>query len=282
MEQKKGFDRAALEALVAEVFASCEGNRITAQNAIAPEYVGLQLFEAPVLRIGAADDPLFAELKKDGVVGPWHRSPEEWLDGAKTVLALFFPFTERVLESNRVRTETASDEWLHARIEGQAFQNNFAAALRDALLARGIGVCVPGMDPRFFTVDPNETVAGGTAPDGYFGSCWSDRHVSYICGLGTFCLSKGLISPRGVAGRYTTLITDGSFKTDARSYTKIYEHCADCGACAARCPANAIDPVLGKNHKTCKAHLDATRRPPRYGCGLCQTGVPCEHGIPAR
>jgi hypothetical protein len=39
-------------------------------------------------------------------------------------------------------------------------------------------------------------------------SNWSERHSAYIAGLGTFCLSYSLISEKGCAGRYGTVVTD--------------------------------------------------------------------------
>ena len=49
------------------------------------------------------------------------------------------------------------------------------------------------------------------------------------------------------------------------------EDCSDCGACAEVCHFRARKMADGKlviDHEQC------------YGCGLCQTGVPCESGIP--
>ena len=60
--------------------------------------------------------------------------------------------------------------------------------------------------------------------------------------------------------------------------------CTRCGACAHRCPAQAISLQEGKDHCTCRTWLlqMSERYAPRYGCGLCQTGVPCEHKNPSR
>ena len=53
---------------------------------------------------------------------------------------------------------------------------------------------------------------------------------------------------------------------------------------AVRCPVRAIDMDAGKDHMKCMECLNASGRAlaPRYGCGLCQTGVPCEAQIPPR
>jgi epoxyqueuosine reductase QueG len=53
-----------------------------------------------------------------------------------------------------------------------------------------------------------------------------------------------------------------------------------------RCPVGAITET-GHNKRKCRAHLSRTKKYVRtrfgfegYGCGLCQTGVPCESGVP--
>ena len=59
---------------------------------------------------------------------------------------------------------------------------------------------------------------------------------------------------------------------------------ASCGTCIARCPVDAISLEKGKEHAPCSALLDQSQiiHAPRYGCGLCQTAVPCESGIPQK
>ena len=280
-----GLTRAELEQLIQDIFASTPGNTIAEQVALSPDCIGQVCFDAPIVKIGSADDPLFDELKQEGIVGPWHRSPKEWLPTARTVIAMFFPISEAIRASNRESTTEATNLWRHARHDGQLFQNAVLAALRDALSSRGFESVIPATDARFFGVNEGDTVEGfGTAPKGYYGSCWSERHASYVCGLGTFCLSKGLISEKGVAGRYSTLITDLPMDPDTRAYTGPYDNCSQCGACAARCPANAIDPVnMTKNHSLCFQYQAATRHVVPYGgCGLCQVGVPCEAGVPKK
>ncbi|MPM73368.1 hypothetical protein SDC9_120348 [bioreactor metagenome] len=117
-------------------------------------------------------------------------------------------------------------------------------------------------------------------------SNWSERHVAYVCGLGTFSLSKGLITEKGVSGRFGSLVTTAPLTVTPRAYSELYEYCVFCGACARNCPAEAIaiDPEVGKRHAPCAAFLDEYRPQyaPRYGCGKCQVRVPCRDGIPRR
>lgn len=62
-----------------------------------------------------------------------------------------------------------------------------------------------------------------------------------------------------------------------------------CGKCISRCPVGAITEA-GKDKPTCYKHLFQTTKDyvkseygfDGYGCGLCQTGVPCESKIPRK
>jgi len=99
--------------------------------------------------------------------------------------------------------------------------------------------------------------------------------------LGTFGLSKSLITIKGCAGRYGSVIVSRQYPTTLRPYKEIYEYCTKCGACIPRCPVGAIT-MEGKEHPPCHDMQTRVKKhfAPRYGCGKCQTAVPCEHSIP--
>lgn len=273
-EGEKMLEKASVESIVLDVFGNCTGNAISEEDAITPDLAGVKMFEAPLVGIGSAKDDLYEKLKQDGVVGPWHMSPGEWLEEGKTVVSLFFPFTEEVKKSNRESVGNPSSAWLHGRIEGQQFIFRYMKQLSEALEAQGMKTCVPGLDERFTQIKE----------EGVFGSNWSERHTAFICGLGTFGLSKGIITEKGMAGRLGSIIIDQEMAADVRKYTEIYEYCSMCGACTYRCPAEAITLEEGKDHVKCNACLQATKEKfaPRFGCGLCQTKVPCESRIPVK
>lgn len=263
-----------IEDMVMSTFETCAGNAISEKDAITPNLAGVEMFEAPLIGIGSAEDELYEMLKQDGVVGPWHMSPKEWLEEGKTVISLFFSFTEAVKKSNRESVGNPSSAWLHGRIEGQQYIFTYMKNLSEVLEAQRIKTCVPGLDSRFTQIKE----------EGVFASNWSERHTAFICGLGTFGLSKGIITEKGMAGRLGSIIVDQEIAADVRKYTEIYEYCSMCGACVRRCPAEAITLEEGKDHVKCNACLQATKAAfaPRFGCGLCQTKVPCESRIPVR
>ncbi|HWQ79002.1 MAG TPA: 4Fe-4S binding protein [Anaerovoracaceae bacterium] len=256
--------------------AQSPDNYISEDIAISKEVVGLKIYEAPVFAFGAADDECFEFLKKPVAIGAHFLLPTEWLPGAKTVISFFLPFSEETRKSNRKNLTWPSDEWLHGRIEGQMLINKLCAHLKTLLVAAGYASVVPTADERFCTV------SAGDGRERDFTSNWSERHAAYVCGLGTFGLSRGLITKRGISGRFGSVITELYLTPDVRDYKDIYEYCSMCGSCAKNCPVSAISKGTGKEHKPCSDFLDETKvkHNPRYGCGKCQVRVPCEFKIP--
>ena len=262
---------------------SVPGNVLREDMGIKPEYAGIRMYDEPLVGFGSAMDPLFDDFKRHEVIGPWHMSPKEWLTEAQTVLSFFFPTSGEVRRSNRKAEQVASDLWAYARIEGQEYIRSFMDAVAAWFHEKGFTACVPSFDPRWQSLVAGQGIAGYPGiQETSFGSRWSERHAAYVCGLGTFGLSKGLITRKGIAGRFGSIVVSAAFEPDPRPYTGIYDYCILCGACARRCPAQAIDMANGKDHMKCRACVAASREilAPRYGCGLCQTGVPCETQIP--
>lgn len=253
-------------------------NTVSPEEALEPELAGLELFEPPIFAFGRADDPLFETLKHPEAVHPDYLPPRAWVEDGETVLSFFFPFTQAVREANGQSLSQVSQAWVHGRIEGQALVAAYSEHLCKLLRAAGWAAAAPSLDPRFQKL-------------GDFCSNWSERHAAYICGLGTFGLSRGLITEKGMAGRFGSVVTSCPFPPTRRWYTSLTQSCALCGQCARNCPAGAIDPskgaLEGKDHVRCLAFLRTTYQPPagphdkiRYGCGKCQVRVPCEACAP--
>lgn len=253
--------------------AQTDDNRIQASYAIQKSDIGMSMYDAPIIRFCSVDDPGFAQLRQKEAVGPHFLLPREWLPEAETVISMFLPLSEAVRSSNRADMEEPSAAWMHARIEGNAMLGNLTKYLRRLLEQDGEVALIPFFDSR---MQVNEDRVSNIPK---FSSNWSERHVAYVCGLGTFGLSKGLITEHGVAGRFASILTSGHFPHDQRSYTGLYDYCVMCGTCARNCPADAISLENGKDHQKCSDFLVQTkiRYQPRYGCGKCQVLVPCEH-----
>lgn len=253
-------------------------NRIQEDVAISEHVIGLKLFDTPILAFAAADDVYFLKLKQQSAVGEHFMLPEEWLPAAKTVISIFLPFSAEVKNGNGRNMTWPSDEWLHARIEGQVLLNRLCLHLKSELIDAGYPSIVPSMDERFWSN------GGSQDREAKFSSNWSERHIAFVCGHGTFGLSKGLITRKGIAGRFGSIVTELGLAPDVRDYTDLYEYCTMCGRCVNNCPVGAISREKGKDHKLCSDFLDETkaRHNPRYACGKCQVRVPCESKIPRK
>ncbi len=80
-------NKTELKEEISRLFQTVEGNVLTEAYDIKKKYIGTVLFDEPIVGFGDASDALFDEYKKPGVIGPWHMSPTEWLDDAKTVFS---------------------------------------------------------------------------------------------------------------------------------------------------------------------------------------------------
>lgn len=236
----------------------------------AEDLKGMEIYDAPLIGIASAKDSLFLKLKEEGVIGEQHMTPLEWMSNAKTVISYFLPFTEAIRKANRENKDLPAKEWLYGRVEGQIVNDELSKFLAEKIKESGEDAVIPAIDPRF--------------KDKNYRSNWSERHVAFIAGLGTFGLSKSLITEKGCAGRFGSVIVSVDLAPTERKYESTYEYCSECGACINRCPVHAIDK-LGKKHEPCREFLDnvtKVRFAPRYGCGKCQTAVPCESRIPVK
>lgn len=243
-----------------------------------PECGGMRIYTSPLVGFASAKDPLYADLKRGDVIGPHHRMPGDWVEEARTVIAYFLPFTKEVANSNYAEG-MSSKEWYLARHYGEVFND----ALRDHLVA-------------MLRKEGHRAVAP-LRTEGFemqlTSSNWSERHSAYVAGLGTFCLSYALITEKGCAGRFGTVVTDLEVDPTPRTLglrdNCLYDDEGTCGLCMPRCPAGAITPE-GKDHMKCLDFLlnkVVQEHGPRYnvfvgGCGMCQTKVPCSHRVPKK
>jgi len=261
-----------------------EGNYVSGEIAIREDLTGMRIYDAPIFAVGDAEDPLFGTLKEPQAIGGHFRTPKEWMPEAKSVISFFLPFSDTIKESNTPAEYEPSAEWLHGRIEGQKFLLQVSRYIAGLLEQEGEHVVIPSMSEQFWAVEMPRKDALPGEQNLSFTSNWSERHVAFVCGLGTFGLSKGLITEKGICGRFGSIVTTAELPVTKRLYKDVYEYCNMCGACMRNCPADAIDLKTGKDHLICGQLIDVTKEKyaPRYGCGKCQVSVPCMNGIPGR
>jgi len=244
----------------------------------------------PLVGIARGDDALFAAYKEH--VGPEHWTPAEAMALAYphdppaaeeiAVISWILPQTARTRQDNRAERVYPAERWARSRMFGEAFNSLLKQRAVQALREAGYDAMSPTLWPGFGMVDSARCV---------FASPWSERHIAHACGLGTFGLCDGLITPVGKAVRLGSVLARLPVPPAERPYADHHAYClhyalGHCESCIQRCPVGAISPA-GHDKRLCRAHLDATRPIvlERYGfqgyaCGLCQTGTPCEAGIP--
>ncbi len=280
-----------LEQLIKNFIKESEFNRRTHLDS------GLY-WDEPLVGFASGIDPLFSEYKN--IIGSFHLTPREIISSALeergkalslseidqiSVVSWILPIHEDIRISNRNEDRFPSKLWAYTRNFGEACNN----ALRNHVVRflEDLGhVAVAPLLLRGFQWVRDEKVG--------LASSWSERHAAYACGLGTFSLSDGLITPRGIAHRIGSVVTLLKLNPSGKRYRSFRENCLffrdeKCGTCIQRCPAGAITEK-GHDKDKCQRYIDSeplkSKRleygleSPPSSCGLCQTGVPCEFEIP--
>jgi epoxyqueuosine reductase len=245
----------------------------------------------PLVGFSGGDDPLFEKYRE--YVASFHMTPQEIFNktfpetkarpGELTIISWILPQTEESKADNRKETHYPSERWARARIFGEEVNNKLRAHVVKALEGARVQAVAPILAP-FWERKISEKY--GRA------SNWSERHAAYASGLGTFGLCDGLITPRGKAMRCGSVIARIAIPPMERPYQDHRAYClffsrGTCKKCAERCPAGAITEA-GHDKEKCYKYMH-----PRineyvethfgfkgYGCGLCQTAVPCESRNP--
>ena len=253
---------------------------------------GQVIFDEPLVHFANGDEHIFTEYKT--VIAPTHLTPREALAKAYSksaedmpamlsVISWVLPITGKTRKSNRSQRRVPSRLWSYTRWYGEKFNDVLREYVVELLIKVGY-LAVATVTQPYFKMDTNEK--------GHY-SNWSERHIAYAAGLGTFSLSDGFITERGIAHRCGSVVSNLTLPESHRTGTNPYSNClfytdASCKACVARCPAGAITE---KGHDKIKC-WEYTRDNPnpilkKYdvgaaGCGLCQVKVPCEFKNPTK
>jgi hypothetical protein len=253
---------------------------------------GEKAWDEPLVAFARGDDPLFEKIKKD--IGPFYWTPAEVFDlafpGAPrtvedlSVVSWVLPQTEATKADQRREMVVPSERWARSRYYGEEFNCRLRLHLVATLTAAGFPAVAPERLPEYAPHCRSERFG--------LSANWSERHAAWIAGHGTFGLSDGLITVRGKAVRFGSVIVACPLVPTKRPYSGHQDWClwysrGTCGACIRRCPGNAISEA-GHNKDKC-FHYSRTVTTPyataHYGtgstpCGLCQVKIPCESRNP--
>lgn len=232
-------------------------------NGMVAENNGESFFREPLVGFSAAKDPLYAELKQ--IIGPHHLLPEDILAGAQTVISFFIPFSKEVVESNR--HGPVSETWARAYIVCNSLINALSEQLTVMIAERG---------------EQAELVrATHTYDEKTLLAPWSHRSAAFIAGLGRFGLNRLLITPKGCAGRYGSVLTGAFISPTHRPEEEfcLYYRNGSCRYCLDICPKQALAQDGSFAKHSCHEQLLAVDAAfPHLGvcdvCGKCASG-PC-------
>lgn len=253
------------------------------------------MWETPLIGFSKGDDPYYAFFKKD--IGDFYWLPNEAFalgyKGAQvaekdlTVISIAFPQTQKTKSIHKTGVDRPTLRWEVSRGEWEGFITDYCKTLVVTFEKMGLPAVAIDLISEF-SRDTSEKYG--------IASNWSHRHTAFVSGLGTFGLSDGLITEKGKAMRFTTLIIKDKqrIEGDQRPYEKHTDWCKfyvddSCSACMRRCPVGAITEK-GHDKEACSRFLIQIKEElvqkgklnPNYisSCGLCQCGVPCQNRRP--
>ena len=192
-------------------------------------------FENPLVGFSNGADPIFESYKQ--YVGPYHWTPLEIFNQTfpassvkaeeLTVISYILPQTEATKADNRRQATYPAERWARARIFGEEVNVKLRNLVVDVLQNEGHQAVAPMLSPLWKRKKSDQYV---------FASTWSERHMAYASGLGTFGLCDGLITARGKAMRTGSVVAHIKIKTTSRPYEDHQAYClffsqGICGNC---------------------------------------------------
>ncbi|MGE5628810.1 MAG: epoxyqueuosine reductase [Solirubrobacterales bacterium] len=223
----------------------------------------------PITGFAAADDPLFLKLKD--IVSPDHNLPTDVLPSAETVISYFIPFANSLVKTNK-EGDNCSLEWSIAYTETNKMLSELGQYLVSKIREMGYEAEVAG-----WKFDREKLISN-----------WSQRHVAYIAGLGTFGINNMLITDKGCGGRFGSIVTNMKIEPDKRPEIEncLFKSSGKCEMCIKKCVAGALKADSFDRKKCYEKCLENAELYKEYGnaeaCGKCMTMVPCTFINPAK
>jgi len=221
-------------------------------------------YRTPLVGFASAGDSRFADLKTH--IGPHHLLPEDVLEGAKSVISFFLPFSAEVVDAHRVRRGSVAREWAVAYSETNELIGDVCERLSRVLREHGHEA----------TFAP----ATGNFERATFESTWSHKSCAVIAGLGRFGLHHMVITEAGCAGRFGSVVTTAPLKPAPRMARELCIHLAGgtCKDCVSRCPVGALNGRGELDKELCWQRCTAVSKrftdlgPKNKICGKCAVG----------
>jgi len=288
-----------LRNLLIEIFNTHELNRLPI------DYGSENIFSDPIFGASNGDDAIFHKFKE--VVGLKHLTPlEMWEANGFTgkaenirIVSIIFPYSNSIREASKNADKIPADEYCIGRNQADRFMDVVLKEVIKFFHKNGF-IATSGMLSDTFNVKTGRKIY----------SNWSERHIAFAAGLGTFSLHEGLITEVGCNVRITSVLTNAPMIITKRDSDEPYGNClyyskGTCKKCIERCPANAITEE-GHDKFKCAEYGRYVResiierlkpyiqpkwtrfngvlrkRQPPVGCAFCQFDIPCMDKNPVK
>ncbi len=281
-----------LRNLLIEIFNTHELNRLPI------DYGSENIFSDPIFGASNGDDAIFHKFKE--VVGLKHLTPlEMWEANGFTgkaenirIVSIIFPYSNSIREASKNADKIPADEYCIGRNQADRFMDVVLKEVIKFFHKNGF-IATSGMLSDTFNVKTGRKIY----------SNWSERHIAFAAGLGTFSLHEGLITEVGCNVRITSVLTNAPMIITKRVSNEPYGNClfyskGTCKKCIERCPANAITEeghdkfkcaeygryIRESVRERLKPYIQPKwtrfngvlrKRQPPVGCAFCQFDVPC-------
>lgn len=223
------------------------------------------LWRTPLVGFADADAPYIQNLPQ--LITDRHLLPQSFMAHPTVVISIFVPFRPEIANSNiGVADNLPSRTWVDAYYTTNTMLGHLGQALAEFIRSKGCDAVVPDNVTMYLDI---------------LKSNWSQRHLAYAAGMGTFGINNMLITDSGCCGRFTSVIADipdavtGSILTEERC---LYKKNGSCGKCAANCFSGALT-VDGFNRELCQ---EMCMRNDADCCGKCDTDIPCAFSLPGK
>jgi ferredoxin len=250
---------------------------------------GERIYAEPFFGYASGGDPVWQDIEESIGEGYWTPAAafERAFPGSGAapsdlaVAVIVCPQTAATNADQRRASGFPAERWVRSRFLHDKIIDPMGESVRSALSAAGVQAVVPD-HLEGFGMRPHQRYQ--------ISSPWSHRHAAFAAGLGTFGLCDGLITKVGKAHRLGSWVVRFPLEPDPRPYQGPYDYClwharGRCAKCVDRCPAGALTKK-GHDKLLCRAFLMDQAKPrisrmwPElsggYGCGLCQSAVPCD------
>lgn len=283
-----------LESAIKEYIRTSPLNHLTA-------FDNEPIVDEPIVGFADGDDPVFQDLKT--IIGEFHLTPREVMEkyvagkrwqfgvtggiGSVGVVSWALPLAHEVRLHERTSPFGGSPRYNHSRWIGIRLYECLEQYIASLLEVMGCNA-VPPTQSRLFEIKemPGSSLAAN----------WSERHIAYACGLGTFGLNGLMITSRGCAVYLGSVVCDRALTPTPRAASHVancpYYKDGSCGICIKRCLGVAIGDE-GRSNTACLKNLRDEQAGkvrslglekglvgPAPACGRCSTAVPCEDRIP--